>query len=63
MKYYMVKDNEGWVSGFLFKTKEEAREKIRNLMFDPNWYGVENFVVLCIDTRVMRIDEIESIER
>lgn len=61
MKYYTIRDSEGWLSTILHKTKEEAREKISRLKNDTSWENTTSFDILCIDTRVQRIDVIETI--
>lgn len=61
MKYYTIKDSDGWLSTFLLKTIEAAREKINIIKFDKDWEGVTRFDILCIDTRKKRIDVIETI--
>lgn len=61
MKRYIIQDSERWLSGFVYDTIEQAREKIEFFKTEEYWVNAEYFIILELDTKWKTIREVEYV--
>lgn len=61
MKKYLIQDSENWLSGFVYNTIEEAKERIEWFKNEHYWKSAEHFTIFELNTRYNTINEIECV--